>query len=90
MRALRAFNANEALTVLTADKDNFAVALVSSDYNQKIVAVLEDKAYKKLKKDPTDSVERKTFLLLKSPRLLRTFASNYYQNVPGHIDSMGS
>jgi hypothetical protein len=34
-------------------------------YNQKIVAVLEDKAYRNLKKDPTDSVERKTVLLLK-------------------------
>jgi hypothetical protein len=34
--------------------------------HRKIAALLEDKAYKKLK-DPTDSVERKTVLLPKSP-----------------------
>jgi hypothetical protein len=44
------------------------VVLGTSDYNQKITALLEDKAYKKLKKAPADSMERKTVLLLtKSP-----------------------
>jgi hypothetical protein len=41
--------ANEALTVLPADKGNAAVVLGTSEYNQMIVVLLEDKAYKKLK-----------------------------------------
>jgi hypothetical protein len=40
------------------------MVLDTSDCNQKFIVLLEDKAYKKLKKDPTDSVERKTVLLL--------------------------
>jgi hypothetical protein len=39
-----------------ADKGNAAVVLGTSGYNQKIATLLEDKAYMKLKKDPTDSV----------------------------------
>jgi hypothetical protein len=67
-RALRAFKANEVLTVLPADKGNAAVEMGTSGYNQKIATLLEDKAYKNLKKDPTEFVEHNTLLLLrKSP-----------------------
>jgi peroxiredoxin len=66
-RALRSLKAKEALTVLPADKGNATVILNSSDYNRKIAALLEEKAYKKLEKDSTDAVERKTVLLKKSP-----------------------
>jgi hypothetical protein len=55
-RALRALKSNKTLTVLPADKGNAAVVLCTSDYNQMIAALLEDKTYKKVKKDPTDSV----------------------------------
>jgi hypothetical protein len=41
------------------------VVLDTSDYNRNIAALLEDKAYKKLQMDPTDSIERKTVRLLK-------------------------
>jgi hypothetical protein len=54
------------LTVFPADKDNDAVVLGTSDYNQKIVTLMQDKAYAKLKKDPADSIERKTVFLKKS------------------------
>jgi hypothetical protein len=64
-RALQALKANEELTVIPADKGNEAVVLGTSDYNQKITALLEDKVYKKLKKDPTDSIEHTTVLLVK-------------------------
>jgi hypothetical protein len=64
-KALRALKSNETLTVLPSDKVNAAVVMDTSDYNQKIIALLEDRTYKKLRKDPTDSVERKTVLLLK-------------------------
>jgi hypothetical protein len=47
------------LNVVPADKGNAAVVLETSDYNRKIAALLEDKAYKKLKMDPTESLETK-------------------------------
>jgi hypothetical protein len=92
-RALRALKSNRTLTVLPADKRNAAVVLGTSDCNQKIVALLDDKTYKKLKKDPTDSVERKTVLLLKkSPSaeetcnggdtFLRNVGSNHNYTAP--------
>ena len=50
---------------MTADKGKATVVLNTSDYKQKISSLLEDPAYRKLAKDPTDSIERKTTLLLK-------------------------
>jgi hypothetical protein len=43
--------------------------LNTSDYKQKISSLLEDSAYRTLTKDPTDSIERKTILLLKKSSL---------------------
>jgi hypothetical protein len=68
-RALRSSKANGALTVIRADEGNSAVVLDTSDNNRKFRFLLEDNAYKKLKKDPTDSVERKIVLFLKRPRI---------------------
>jgi hypothetical protein len=53
--------ANEA--VLPAGKDNATVVLNTADYNRNIAALLEGKTYRKLKKDPTETVGRKTVLL---------------------------
>jgi hypothetical protein len=61
------------------------VGLGTSEYNQKIAAHLENKAYKMLKKDPT---ERKT-VPLKSPQLLRRFANNIDHKVSCGLESMG-
>jgi hypothetical protein len=47
-RVLRSLKAN--------GKCNAAVVLGTSDYNRKIATLLEDKAYEKLKKDPTHSI----------------------------------
>jgi hypothetical protein len=41
------------------------VVLGTSDYNQKIATLLQDKAYRKLEKGPTESIELKTVLLKK-------------------------
>jgi hypothetical protein len=64
-RNFRTFEANEAFTVLSAQKGNAYVVLETADYNRKIAALLEDHSYKKLMKDSTESVERKTVLLRK-------------------------
>jgi len=60
---------NVNLTILPADKGNAMVLLNTSDYKQKISSLLQDPAYRKLTKDPTDSIERKTTALLKKSSL---------------------
>jgi hypothetical protein len=57
------------LTVLPADKGNASVILNTIDYEQKINALLKDSTYKKLTKDSTEAIERKTTLLLKKANL---------------------
>jgi hypothetical protein len=63
-RAHRSLKANDLLTALPADKSNTAVVLGTSDDNQKIDTLTHDKAYAKLKEDPTESIEQKTVFLL--------------------------
>jgi hypothetical protein len=64
-RVLRAFRTNEELTVLSADKSNATMLLETADYNWMIDTLLEDHAYRKSKKGPAESVDRKTVLLPK-------------------------
>jgi hypothetical protein len=45
------------LTVLPADKGNAAVILNTEDYTRKIATLLEDPAYRRLAKDPTEANE---------------------------------
>jgi len=45
------------------------VILNTTDYKQKIISLLEDPAYRRLSKDPTDSTGRKTTQLLKKSTL---------------------
>jgi hypothetical protein len=65
-RALRPLKANDLFAVLPAHKGNAAVVLGTSDNNQKITALLQDKTYAKLKMDAGESIKRKTVLLKKS------------------------
>ena len=67
--ALKTLKENKNLTILPADKGNATVVLNTSDYKLKISSLLEDPAYRKLTKDPTDAIERKTTLLLKKASL---------------------
>lgn len=85
--ALRSLKATGLLTVFSADIGNDAVVLGTSDYNQNIAILLQNKAYAKLKKDPTDAIERKT-VLLKSPHFPRRCASTYDHRVPAHLGFM--
>jgi hypothetical protein len=63
--ALKTLKNSTHLTILPADKGNATVILNTSDYKQKIASLLDDSAYMKLTKDPTDSIECKTTQLLK-------------------------
>jgi len=67
--ALKTLKDNTLLTILPADKGNAMVVLNTSDYKQKISSLLEDSAYRKLAKDPTNAIEQKTTLLLKKSSL---------------------
>jgi len=67
--ALKTLKDNVNLTILPADKGNATVVLNTSDYKQKISSFLQDPAYRKVTKDPTDSIERKTTALLKKSSL---------------------
>jgi hypothetical protein len=67
--ALKSLHMDADLTVLPADKGNATVILNTIGYVQKINALLEDSTYRKLAKDPTESVERKIALLLKKSKL---------------------
>ena len=60
---------NTDLAILPADKDSATVILNTVDYKQKIMSLLEDTSYKNLTRDPTESTERKTALLLKKSKL---------------------
>ena len=80
--AQRTLKINTDLAILPADKGNATVILITVDYKQKIIALLEDPSYKRLARDPTESKERKTTLLLKKSthrRYLQTTASGLLQ-----------
>jgi hypothetical protein len=59
---------NNDLTILLANKVNATVVLNAVDYNDKIGALLQDPAYRRLVKTP-QTFERKTSLLLKKSTL---------------------
>ena len=67
--ALRTLKNNTDLTILLADKGNATMILYTVDYRQKITSLLEAPSYRRLARDPTDSTERKTTLLLKRSTL---------------------
>jgi len=64
--ALRILKNNTDLSILPAGKGNATVILNTVDYKQKITSLFEAASYRRLARDPTDSTERKTTLLLKN------------------------
>ena len=67
--ALNNLKLNTNITILPTDKGNATVILNRTDYKQKITSLLEDPAYRRLTKDPTDAIERKTNQLLRKSTL---------------------
>ncbi|XP_011858392.1 PREDICTED: uncharacterized protein LOC105555949, partial [Vollenhovia emeryi] len=66
--ALRSLRQND--DILPADKDNATVVMDKRDYHNKVNTLLSDaQVYKKLKRDPTTSVEKKTSSLIKKANL---------------------
>ncbi|GJQ83520.1 hypothetical protein Trydic_g15987 [Trypoxylus dichotomus] len=59
-KALEDIRRNQNLIVIRADKGNAIVVMDRQDYNMKIQMLLDTDHYKKLNKDPTTKVEKKT------------------------------
>ncbi|XP_071446166.1 uncharacterized protein [Hetaerina americana] len=62
--ALYALRRNADITILPADKGNATVLMKTEDYHQKIREMLSDEAYRRLLRDPTDTITRKTPALM--------------------------
>ena len=67
--ALRALRNDQEVTILPADKGNATVLMSTEDYRRKITDILQDQAYRKLPRDPTDAITRKTLTLIKNSGL---------------------
>ncbi|XP_046398161.1 uncharacterized protein LOC124164967 [Ischnura elegans] len=80
--AIRALRGNEEVTILPADKGNATVILKTEDYRNKIRDILEDQAYRKLHRDPTEAVTRKTISLIKKSSLAPEEAKNLQPDAP--------
>ncbi|XP_045477895.1 uncharacterized protein LOC123683043 [Harmonia axyridis] len=63
-RALKELKSDPTIKILPADKGNATVIMDVDQYNEKIKEVLEAGEYKKLKKDPTSSVENRVYRTL--------------------------
>jgi hypothetical protein len=81
--SLRTLKENTDLTILPADKGNATAFLNTVDHKHKINSLPENPSYRKLARDPTDSTESKTTLLLKRihshRRYMQTSASGRLQ-----------
>ncbi|XP_018307957.1 uncharacterized protein [Mycetomoellerius zeteki] len=62
--ALQDLNRDTDIIVLPANKGNTTVVINTSDYKKKMKNFLSDKAYKKLDKDPTNTIAQKTKTLV--------------------------
>jgi hypothetical protein len=67
--ALKSLKENVNLTILPADKGNATVVLNTTDYKHTISSLIEEPAYRKLTKEPTEAIERKTIRLLNKASL---------------------
>ncbi|XP_011858601.1 PREDICTED: uncharacterized protein LOC105556140, partial [Vollenhovia emeryi] len=64
--ALQSLKQNDYILILPADKGNATVVMDKRDYHNQVNTLLSDaQVYKKLKRDPTFSVEKKTSFLIK-------------------------
>lgn len=85
-----ALQTNTNLKILPADKSNATVLLNTLVPNQKVGALLQDPAYRRLAKDRTQAVTRKNLLFLKKTTLAEEVCKRLIprvQNPRGHVDS---
>lgn len=65
-RRLQLLHRDESLVVFKANEGIMAVILDADDYHRKMMQILDDNSFKKLKKDPTGRIQRGITRLLKA------------------------
>jgi len=58
--------------VLLADKGNTTIVMNTSDYKKEMKNLLSNKAYKKLDKDPTNTIAQNTKILVEKSNIPNT------------------
>ena len=58
-RAVRDLRKNDDITILPADKGNATVIMDCTEYEKKMLDLLADPTYRRLKRDPTTKVEKR-------------------------------
>ena len=79
--ALRQLRQDNSIHVLKADKGNATVIMNRTDYDKKVQEMLTTPTYKKLKKDPTTSTERKVTKHLLDLRNNDSISINLYRRL---------
>ena len=69
LRALRTLRRDESIIILPADKGSATVVMNTDDYQRKIGELLDPETYKKLRRDPTAVVLKRTDFLVKRSSL---------------------
>jgi len=67
--ALQDLSKDTDIIILPADKGNTTVVMNTSDYRKKMKTLLENKAYTRLNKDPTDTIAQKTKTLIEKSNI---------------------
>ncbi|XP_071441632.1 uncharacterized protein [Hetaerina americana] len=82
LSALRRLSRNKDITILPADKGNATVILKTEDYRRKILDLLDDAAYRKLSRDPTESITKRTVELIKKSNIPTEISRNLRPQAP--------
>ncbi|GLV35109.1 hypothetical protein CBL_09591 [Carabus blaptoides fortunei] len=82
MKALRALKKATNIEILPADKSNVTGILDTIDYEKKLAETLEKGSYTTLKKDPTSSIERRVYNIIKKDK--KTLSDKTRTNLTPH------
>ena len=71
--AIRGLNTDKTIVILPADKENATVIIKTEEYNKKIQELLDPAICRKLNRDPTNKILRKTNQLIKLSQIPSKF-----------------
>ncbi|XP_046395026.1 uncharacterized protein LOC124162506 [Ischnura elegans] len=80
--ALNSLIRKTSIVVLPADKGNATVLMKSDDYREKVLELLSGSTYRRIPRDPTDIIARRTSKLIKEMNLPPETAKNLLPQAP--------
>ncbi|XP_046400869.1 uncharacterized protein LOC124167115 [Ischnura elegans] len=80
--ALNSLRRKTSIVVLPADKGNATVLMKSDDYREKVLELLSGSTYRRIPRDPTDIIARRTSKLIKEMNLPPETAKNLLPQAP--------